>query len=112
MYSKTVPCFQMNTASTNPATIKGGMMICWSLDVRSDVVDPIGKMRVVLDEVGHSRIRLVAQELDQLRMVARARHPAAALLDPVLSGLRLKGSEADMVDDKLLHPVRSPITQT
>ena len=34
------------------------------------------------------------------RMIARARDPAAALLDPVLVRLRLRRREADMVKDE------------
>src|SRR5207237_511091 len=54
-----------------------------ALDMRADIRDAEGDMRVVLDEVGDLAARLVAQELDVFGMIARIGHPAAALLDPI-----------------------------
>ena len=61
-----------------------------ALDRRLEVVDPVGDVGLRAQRARHRAVRLEAQELDVERVLARARHPDAGLLDPAL--LRLLAS--------------------
>ena len=100
MYSNTIPCLRTKTTRTKSPTTKGGMRISSPSICGFDRVDPIGDMRIGSHGLRHGRVRRIAQEFDMLRVIARARDPAAALLDPVLVRLRLRRREADMVKDE------------
>src|SRR5688572_30128414 len=75
------------------------------LDVRPQVLHPIGDMRVVADRLGHLSIAAVAQELDVLGVVARIGNPAFAGLDPVLTRLLDRGGYADVVEFVVHQPI-------
>src|SRR5690606_9399969 len=53
------------------------------LDVRPQVPDPVGDVRIVADGGGHGAVLAVAQELDMLGMISRVGDPDPAGLDPI-----------------------------
>ena len=102
MYSKIVLYFRTNTTSRKSPTTKGGMMISTPGCFRcaSSDCDAEGDVRIGLDDLGNRAVGLVAQELDMFGMLARVGHPDAALLHPVLIGLRHRRGDADVIEDE------------
>src|SRR5690606_27973263 len=72
-------------------------------EMRREVRDAIGDMRVVAHRGGHRAVLAIAQELDMLGVVARIGDPDLAGLDPVLLRLLLGGGDADMVELDIAH---------
>ena len=103
MYSNTMPCFFTNTTSRKSLTMKGGIRLAGCGQMRGEVVDPVGDVRIVAHHRRDSAVRVVTQELDVLGMAARIGHPDAALLDPILLRLRLGRGCADVVEHERGH---------